>query len=276
MSEDATNGGVGGVKSARRVLDLLELLSHRRDGLTFPEIADWLRLPKSSLHSLLSTLAERDWIVLDEESRRYRTGVRTWEAGQGYLRGVNLARIADRHLEAARDALDETVQLAILDGIENVYIAKVEADRPLRLVSDVGVRLAAHATGLGKVLLAGLPIDEMRARFADVHMERFTAQTVTTLAELECKLDEIRAVGFGYDDGEYTEGIFCVAFPVFDHSGDVAAAMSCSAPKARLAGRDLSVERMRQVLAHHAAALSTDLGWRGELLIRPAKDRRRR
>ena len=101
------------------------------------------------MHSL-STLLERGWIENNGEGRRYRVGVRAWQAGQGYTRATNLASAARPHMAAARDELNETIQLAILDGIDNVYIAKVEAEHPLRLVSDVGTRLPAYATGLGK------------------------------------------------------------------------------------------------------------------------------
>lgn len=257
-----TTADVGGVKSARRVLDVLELLSLERGGLTFPEIGSRLQLPKSSLHALLWTLAERRWITLDEATRRYRIGVRAWESGQAFLDGVTLASLADKHLRAARDELDETVQLAILDGIDNVYIAKVEANHPLRLVSNAGSRLPAYATGLGKVLLSSLSTEELHRRFHGVAMQRFTSATLCELPALEKRLDRIREVGYGTDDGEYTVGVSCVAAPVRDHTGAIAAAMSCSVPRARLDARETGIERIRDILIKHARALSSELGWR--------------
>ncbi|MFI2713888.1 IclR family transcriptional regulator [Micromonospora sp. NPDC018662] len=252
-----------GVKSAERALDLMEYLATRRTGATFPQISQDLSLPKSSLHGLLTTLVNRGWLYLDEESRRYRIGMRVWETAQSFGYLDNLAHHADRHLTAARDELDETVQLAVLDGIDNVYIAKVEADHPLRLVSRVGMRLPAYATGLGKVLLAGLEPADLHARLRGVTMRRFTEHTITSLELLEERIGEIRERGFGEDDGEYTPGVFCVAVPVRDASGRIVAAMSCSVPRARLTGGREHRDRLVNTLSRHAEGLSRELGWTG-------------
>jgi DNA-binding IclR family transcriptional regulator len=166
-------------------------------------------------------------------------------------------------MAAARDELNETIQLAILDGIDNVYIAKVEAGHPLRLVSDVGTRLPAYATGLGKVLLAALPPQELRARFAGVKLQRFTDKTVTTFTKMERALAETRASGIGQDEGEYTPGVFCVAAPIRDYRGSVVAAMSCSVPDVRLAADHGSADRLRKAIVEHARNISRDLGWSG-------------
>ena len=81
---------------------------------------------------------------------------------------MDLVTVSRPHLERARDLINETVQLAVLDGFENVYVAKVESSHHLRLQSEVGGRLPAYATGLGKVLLAGLPPVEFERRLATV------------------------------------------------------------------------------------------------------------
>jgi IclR family transcriptional regulator, KDG regulon repressor len=251
----------GSVKSARRVLDILELLAVNRDGMTFLQIADELSLAKSSLHGLLATMLDRHWIFFDPASRQYRTGVRAWEAGQGYRRAADLAVAADRHLHAAGSELGETVQLAILDGVEVVYVAKVESDQPLHLASRVGARLPAYATGLGKVLLAALPAAELQQRLEGTAIQHFTERTVRDVAELEQRLAATRADGVGIDDGEHTEGVFCVAVAVHDESGTVVAAMSCSVPQARVKDRAKELRRLSEVLRRHADDLSVSLGW---------------
>src|SRR3984957_16588193 len=117
-----------GVKSARRVLDVVEFLASRPGGATFPVLGEQLMLPKSSLHSLLMTLTDRGWIYLDESTRQYRLGPRVWQVAQSFVYLDSLAQLSRPHLTAARDELNETVQLAVLDGIDNIYVAKVEAD----------------------------------------------------------------------------------------------------------------------------------------------------
>jgi IclR family transcriptional regulator, KDG regulon repressor len=247
------------VKSARRVLDILELLGANVEGLKFPQIAELLGLPKSSLHALLATLHAKKWIAFDEASRTYRIGVRAWEVGQGYLRARDLALIADEHRRAARAELNETIQLGVLDGVEVLYIAKVDADRPFRLVSRAGLRLPAWATGLGKVLLAYLPPAELRRRMEGVQFVPFTENTITDIAQLERVLARIRAEGIGRDQGEHTAFVYCVAAPVRDKTGAVVAAMSCSLPEPPQRGR--GDRHLAEVISRHAAGLSASLGW---------------
>ena len=128
------------------------------------------------------------------------------------------------------------MQLAVLDGFENVYVAKVESSHHLRLQSEVGGRLPAYATGLGKVLLAGLPPVEFERRLATVHLQPFTEATITDPDVLRVRLAEIRTRGYGLDEGEYTVGVFCVAVPVLGAGGDTVAAVSSSVPTVRAVG----------------------------------------
>lgn len=251
----------GAVKSALRVLQIIELLTQHDSGLTFIELRERMGLPKSSLHGLLRTMRERGHLAYDEAERRYRLGVRYWEAGQAFMRGTDLTRLSKPYLEAASHGLGETVQLAILDGLDNVYIAKVESDQPLRLVSHVGSRLPAHATGLGKVLLAYLDEVELRHRLDRAKLARFTDHTIADKEELIAQLAAIRERGCAFDRGEYTPGVFCAAVPVRDHRENVIAAMSCSVPEVRVSPQ--IIERMVSVLSTQARALSEALGARG-------------
>ncbi len=250
---------VDGVKSAFRVLSVIKFLTTEPKGATFSEICLALDLPKSSAHALLGTMVDQGFLVLDSNSHKYQIGVRIWEAGQAYAESFDLPGIAMPFLQAARDALQETVQLATLDGIENVYIAKVEADQRLVLRSNVGSRLPAYATGLGKVLLAGLDDDELRRRFEGVAFQKFTERSITDFAKLYEVIQRARKDGFGVDDGEYTSGVFCLAVPVRDHSGRVTSAMSVSVPEVRSTAD--SRLRASEVLLEQAAALSLRLGY---------------
>ena len=247
------------VKSAERALAILGLLTRQERPLTFREIEDALRYPRSSLHGLLRTLVTNGWIELDESSRAFRLGIRAWEAGHAYLRATTLADQALPYMRRVRDLLDETVQLAVLDGRHNVYVAKVDGTQRLVLASEVGRRLEAHATGLGKALLAGLEPAEVERRLAGVALERFTPHTLTDLAALKEELRRTRQRGYALDNEEYTRGVQCIAVPVRDHTGKVVAAMSVSVPKVRF-----DVARRRRalpILLDAAGALSRALGY---------------
>lgn len=246
------------VKSARRALEILELLTKHETPLAFTDIAERLDYPRSSLHGLLRTLASSGWLEFDERSRRYALGVRTLEAGNAYSRSRGLAERASAPMERIRDQLDETVQLAILDGRHNVYVAKYDGGHALTLASEVGRRLPAHATGIGKVLLAGLDDDEFKRRFAGVKLERFTAHTIGDFYELRRLLASVRERGYGTDDEEYTVGVRCVAVPVRDHTNNVVAGLSVSVPTIRY--DDRFRERALELLRAGARDISRSLG----------------
>ncbi|WP_155053957.1 IclR family transcriptional regulator [Streptomyces blattellae] len=221
------------VKSADRTLAILELLTEHRDGLTLTEIQRSLEFPKSSTYVLLMTMASRGFLEQDPESRRFRVGIRLWQAGQSYVAASDLEKVALPYMESLRNMVNETVHLATLHGIDNVYVAKVDSDQQLRLASRVGVRLPAYATGIGKALLSQLDDSEVKARFADVEFVRYTPQTIVSLPELLTRLQEIRTTGYATDNSEYTPGVFCIAATVSGRGSGARAAISVSIPEVR-------------------------------------------
>ncbi len=243
MPRDTDGTKQDGVKSAQRALAILELLMNRERALTSGEIARVLAYPRSSLHGLLRTLADRGWIEFDGATHAYRLGIRTWEAGNVYMRAVTIAEQARPYMEHVRDAMNETVQLALLDGRYNIYIAKVDGTQHLTLDSAVGRRLEAHATALGKALLAGLAADELDRRLGTQPLERFTPSTVSDQEALRTELALIRKRGYALDNEEYTRGLRCTAMPIRDHMGAYVAALSISIPTVRF-----TAERQRQAL----------------------------
>lgn len=249
----------GSIKSAERVMDLLDLISQHEGGQSFGTIRDALNLPKSSLHGLLQVMTSRGYLDLDPDLKVYRIGVRAWQVGRGFLLPDHLASAGKTFLREARDQLNETIQMAVLDGIENVYIAKEDSDQPLRLVSEVGKRLPAYTTGLGKVLLAALPEDEIIRRFTGIRLQKYTEHTIGTMPELLQVLTDARRLGYSEDSGEYTEGLYCVAVPVFNSTGGVVAAISCSIPSPRVLDKDALREEVLLALRSASAGLTRSL-----------------
>lgn len=247
------------MKSAQRALELLELLTRRETPMTFTDLADELHYPRSSLHGLLRTLVERGWADYDAASRGYVLGIRTLEAGNAYTRSLGLVERALPLMRRIRAALDETVQLAVLDGMEVVYIAKVDGGQALTLASEVGRRLPAHATGIGKVLLAGLPDSELDTRLTGNRLRPVTANTITTHTALRAQLAQIRQRGFALDNEEYTLGLRCVAMPAYDHTRRTVAALSVAVPAIRFDQQ--AREQAHGLLQRAAAELSVALGY---------------
>ena len=248
------------VKSADRVLLIFDLIA--TDGpLTFREVAGALGLPASSAHSLLKTLVRREYLLLDPDDRRYQLGRRLWEVAQAYVTSDSLPRLAQPIMDRVVAETGETVQMARLDGVENVYLAISESPQPMKLVSAVGKRLYAHATALGKVLLAGLSEDEARRRLAPLQLPRFTPHTIVEQEALFAALGEVRQRGYAVDNEEYVIGCRCIAMPVRDAEGRVIAAMSVSIPTPRY-GEEMAA-RTHVALAGAVEELSVRLGYLG-------------
>ena len=217
--------GAGAVKSAARVVEVLEAVARRPSGLTFTELLDATDIPRSSLHGLVHTLAGRGVIQLDLATKRYAPGPKLWELAMNYAQQLQLVPLAWPALESLRNAFDETVQMGVLNGPDVVYVAKASSSHPLQMVSHVGSRLPAYATGLGKALLAGLAPSAVQA-LLPASLPQYTRATLTTRAALQDDLAHVRARGYARDAGEYSGDVRCVAAPVVEHTGAVVAAVS--------------------------------------------------
>lgn len=226
-------GEVPAVKSAQRVMLVLEHLA-QTGPTSFVAIARALGLPNSSAHQLLSTLVAGGFVEFDEPHRVYRLGARLWSVAQAYRRPDALLELARPLMQELVDELGETTQLATLEGRHNVYLVVIDSPHPMRLASAVGRRLPAHATGLGKTLLAALPDEEIRSRLGGTALETYTAQTLTDVTAVLEEVHRIRDQGYGEDNEEFVVGCKCVARPVLDQVGRTVAAVSVTVPTPRL------------------------------------------
>lgn len=222
------------VKSAERALAVIEHVAARGTA-GFTDVLESLDLPRSSAHGLLRTLVAAGWLEKGPD-RCFTLGLRAWEVGQQYGGHRELVDVARPLLDRASAELGETVQMARLDGAENVYIAISHSPRPFRLASAVGMRLPAHATGIGKALLSLLPEDDARRRLEAGALERMTARTTTDRDELLRVVGRARELGYATDEEEYALGCVCVATPVGRDSqrGGTPVALSVTMPTSRV------------------------------------------
>ncbi|WP_255609890.1 IclR family transcriptional regulator [Micromonospora sp. PLK6-60] len=220
------------VKSAGRTLEVLEALAaspHRR---SLVDLARTLNIPKSSLHGILRTMAQRGWVESDSTGTRFGLGVRALQVGAAYLSTDDAVGLLGSVLDDLSQQFGETVHLGRLDGAHVVYLAKRESVHPLRLYSAIGRQLPAHATALGKVLLAGRP-DDTLDQLLTWPLPALTAHTITTRDALRAELATVRARGYAVDREENTEGIACFAMAV-PLQAPATDAISLSVPLARL------------------------------------------
>jgi IclR family transcriptional regulator, KDG regulon repressor len=249
------------VPAVTRALDILELFLERRS-LSAPEITERLGLPRTTVHELVTTLTERGYLIpISGQPTRYRLGMRLFQLGSVFADQLDLAHEAREAAQQVATECDETVHVAILDGTDVVYIAKVDSTHPVRMVSAVGRRLPAHCTGVGKMLLSGLPPQSLDAAYPiDGELAAMTDHSITSPVRLRAYLEDIRRDGLSYDECESNEAVFCVAAPVYDHTGDMVAGMSISVPSIRWDDRR-RVE-WSTLVRRGAAALSQRLGHR--------------
>ncbi len=185
-------------RSVGRALTILEVLAGSDDALGLKEVSTQLEIPKSSALMLLRSLKEHGFIEVDEHGR-YTVGLRAFEVGSSFMRGMSPTRAAEPQLRQLTTVLGVTSHFAVLDGADVVYLAKEEPqDMGVRLASFVGARLPALTTAVGKAQLAhadieALGVDAAKAKELFLSRER----------------------GYAIDDGAVLEGVRCVAAPVF-------------------------------------------------------------
>src|SRR5215471_6666720 len=194
-------------RSTPAVLRAFQILSliRERGPMTVREVAAGLDLPRSSVHELIHTLATLGAIsTADGASGRFTLGLLLHELGSAYISEVDLAREGQRAAERVAAACGETVHLATLDGVEVVYLAKVDSVHAVRMVSAIGRRLPAHCTGVGKALLAGLSDDELALRFGGdaASLPAMTPRSIPTVEALRQALVDVRWRGHAIDDCE--------------------------------------------------------------------------
>jgi DNA-binding IclR family transcriptional regulator len=243
-----------------RTLRVLDLLAEAGE-LRLSEISARLGIAKSTLHHVLAALERAAWLEKDADSMRFSLGIRAWEVGQAYGPARTLSQRAQPFLDRVRDRTGETVRLAVLSEHDNVCVAKSVGRHRLVFDQRVGARLPAHATGLGKVLLAGLGEHDLVELYSDYRFEPFSEHTICDVDRLLADVSVVRARGWAEDNGEYILGIRCVAVPVKLRGAGVVTAMSVSAPSARFGvdERDSVLAELKQAATVLSARLAGEV-----------------
>jgi DNA-binding IclR family transcriptional regulator len=233
MRNQVSTNESGSVGTLARGLDVLELFAREGRELSQKEISDALGLPMPTTHRLTQLLTERGWLERDAATRRLRLGLKVAHLMPALLGGLRLPDVARPHLLRLVAELNETINLAVLEGAEIVYLLSESADRLLTTRAAVGSRLPSHCTALGKCLLAGLPPEVARAALGSEPYERRTERTLTSWETLAPDLAAIRAAGVAVSEGEYEAGLVSISVPVSWVGGSGAAAINVSLPDVR-------------------------------------------
>ncbi|MDW7674491.1 MAG: IclR family transcriptional regulator [Bacillota bacterium] len=249
------------IRSVARALKILNLLGNANGEMALADISNQLGLAKSTVHGLLSTLRDFNYVEQSSFTGKYKLGISLFELGNVVARNWDLRTVAIPYIQKLLEETELTVHLAILDHGEVLYIDKREyKDVSLRIVSQVGMRLPAHCTGVGKVLLAYLSKNEVKRIITQKGLPLYTDNTISDLETLEKELAAIRQRGYALDREELMNSLGCVAAPIRNHEGNVIASISVSMHLSRLVG-----EKLDEVVAkvtETAKAISRGLGFR--------------
>jgi IclR family KDG regulon transcriptional repressor len=248
---------LGSVRTAARVL---RTFSGADTELGAAEVGRRLGISKSTAHRVLATLAAERLLEHDPRTGRYRLGLALYELGTAVSEHVDLHAAALPVLSTLRHRTGEMVHVAVLDGLEVVYVERLESHNLLPIFRRVGHRLPAHVTSSGKVLLASLPREELQVRLAGHRLEARTPRTIVDPEALAAELDLVAARGWATNIEEGELGITSVGAPIRGGDGRVLAAVSVVADSGRIRGA--AVGALAALVVEAADVISGRLGYR--------------
>ena len=213
-------------RSTVRVLSILLALSNTPDGLTLAELSQQLSAPKSSLFTIIHTMANQNFASYNEVTQKYSIGLNAYLTGIAYMETHNIFERFQEEMKSIVNQCSEICQLGILDHSEVLYLAKVDSPEPIRLSSSIGKRLPAYCTSLGKSLLCECTKEDLEVLFPNPLIP-FTPNTVKNLDELYKQILTVRATSIAIERGETHPDISCISTPLF-HNGKPAASISVS------------------------------------------------
>jgi len=241
-----------------KALDILECLASVERPLSAQEVAQHCSLSRPTAYRHLVTLATRDYVTTCDDGRSYQVGPKVLELGKSFLDRLDLPELARASMRELSRTSQETVHLAVLDGTEILYVAKVDGPQSVRMYSAIGTRNPLYCTAMGKAILAFLPPEKRTALLDQTTLARRTANTITDKTALDQHLELVRSQGFAIDDVEFEEGIRCLGAPIFNHTGRVTAAISISGPAYRLSNSRL--QELSGQVVETSEAISNKLG----------------
>ena len=246
------------VQSLVRALAIVNRLAAAEEGATLTEVAQQVGLSPSTAHRLLTTLEGERYVHFDAERRLWSVGVQAFVAGSAFLRTRNLLSTARPQMRALMEDSAETVNFAVEDEGEAVYLSQVECRQMMRAFARPGARVPMHCSGVGKALLSAMADAEVSRVLHRQGLPRVTVKTLNTTPLLRADLARSRERGYALDDEEHAVGLRCIAAVVFNENADAVAAVSLSGPMARIP--DERIPLLGDLVRGRADAITAQLG----------------
>lgn len=245
------------IQSLDRAMALLKIVA-ARNGLSLSEIAELSGQSASTAYRVLVTLQKHAMVEFDEANQLWRVGVESFRIGNAFLGRTNLVEQSRAAMHSVMTQTGETANLAIVDGLEVVFLSQVETHEPVRAFFPPGTKGPVHSSGIGKAILAFSPGERVEGVLKETRLARFTDKTITTEDGLRTELARIRERGWAVDDEERNVGMRCIAAPIFNAFGEAVAGLSISGPSVRISSDQ--DERFGALIKKAADGVTQSLG----------------
>jgi IclR family acetate operon transcriptional repressor len=224
------------IQALDRAVRVLKVLAES-EGMSLTELAEAAGEAPATVYRVLSTFEAHGMVEVDPASQLWFVGQEAFRVGSAFLGRTSLVEQARGVMHGLMAATGETANLAIADGGQVVFISQVETHEPIRAFFRPGTRGPIHASGIGKALLAYHPSEAVARIVREQGLAAFTPHTITDPERLAAELAATRARGRAVDDGERTEGMRCIAAPIFNEFREAVAGISISGPTVRMERR---------------------------------------
>jgi IclR family pca regulon transcriptional regulator len=250
-----------GSQSLERGLAILSSFGSVQPLLGVSDLSRQVGLSRSTTHRYVATLAALGYLQQDAETRKYRLGPRVLDLGFSAINSMELRHVSAPYLKHLSETTGHTVNMAVLDGSDIVYIERCRASAPrdIDLNLHVGSRLPAYCTSMGKVLLAYLPAAELEGLLDGVELARRGPNTITSKRQLLRELEQVRARGLAVNNEELASGLRSIAVPVWSQTGEVAAAINIAVHRS-LVSMDELLDDLAAALQRTAGEISAHIG----------------
>ncbi len=245
-----------------KAIDVLEIFLTRDDEISLSELARLSGLNITTTHRIVVTLAKRGYLSQKQKRQKYSLSTKFLQYSNVLSRRMKIRDIAFPIADALNKMVGESVNIAITDRNEVVYIEHIETNKSLRIFTQVGNRVPLYCTGVGKVFLAQMSDEELQNSINSTDLLPHTVNTVTDIERLKKELEQVKTEGVATDNEEMEIGVKCIASPVKNSEGNVIAAISVSGPTARLGNK--RVNEIKMLVKSCAAEVSRALGYNAE------------
>lgn len=217
------------IQSTERIFSVIELIAQENNGMGISEISRHLDLPKSTVHRIVNSLADKNYLSKDQSNDKFKLGYKFIAIASDYVSKLDIRTVAAPFINALAKKFNVSAHLAIRQQDQAIYIDKVEPYSHICMYSEIGKGIELYCSALGKSLLLGFTDEEFSNYLNSVEITQYTPFTINK-EELKRQINAAKTTNITVDNAEHEENIFCMASPIYDYKNNVIAAISIASP----------------------------------------------